>query len=84
MTCYLIPIGGTGVRVMKSIVYLCMAGCFDGTQFKVMCVDADEVNGDIKELQKLIKEYNEISNGMFPEIRLNKINGKILKKFSKK
>lgn len=76
MTCYLIPIGGTGVRVMKSIVYLCMAGCFDGIQFKVMCVDSDEVNGDIKELQTLLKEYNEVPHDLFPEIKLNTINGK--------
>ena len=57
MSCYLIPIGGTGVRVIKALVNLCMTGCFAGTQFKVMCIDSDDVNGDIKELETLIRNY---------------------------
>lgn len=75
MSCYLIPIGGTGVRVMKALVNLCMTGCFAGTQFKVMCIDSDDVNGDIKELETLIRNYKNVPSDMFPELKLVKIEG---------
>lgn len=74
--CYIIPVGGTGIRIMKSIVNLCMAGCFDRNQtFKVMCVDSDDINGNVKELSDLIGCYKKVGGGMFPEIELNVING---------
>ena len=75
MSCYLIPIGGTGIRVMKALVNLCMTGCFAGTQFKVMCIDSDDVNGDIKELETLIRNYKNVPSDMFPELKLVKIEG---------
>lgn len=75
MSCYLIPIGGTGVRVMKSIVYLCMCGCFPNTSFKVMCIDSDDANGNVKELESLLKNYKEFSTDMFPKISLVTIEG---------
>lgn len=75
MSCYLIPIGGTGVRVMKSIVYLCMCGCFPNANFKVMCIDSDDANGNVKELEYLLKNYKDFSTDMFPRINLVKIDG---------
>lgn len=66
---YIIPIGGTGVRVMKAIIYLAMTGCFEGQKFKVMCVDSDESNGDIKRLEDIIGAYKKLDNyNIFPEI----------------
>lgn len=67
---YIIPIGGTGVRVMKAIVYLAMAECFDKHEkFKVMCVDSDESNGDIKKLEEIMNTYHRlVGYDTFPEI----------------
>lgn len=79
---YIIPIGGTGARVMRGIVYLSMAGCFNGESFKVMCVDSDETNGDVGRLEQLINLYQSLrkklenekldnknhNNYVFPEI----------------
>lgn len=75
MSCYIIPIGGTGIRVMKSIIRLMAAGCLpdDKSYYKIMCVDSDDVNGDYKELESLIKEYRKVKN-LFPEIRLTTVN----------
>ena len=72
---YLLPIGGTGVRVTKALLHLCMAGCFDGTQFKIMCIDSDDVNGDIKALETLLKNYKSLPGDIFPEVKLAKIEG---------
>ena len=69
MSCYIIAVGGTGVRVLKSIVYLGMAGCFDDEKLKVMCVDSDEANGDVKKLEELLIDYNNLCyTNIFPEI----------------
>lgn len=74
--CYLIPIGGTGIRIMKAIVNLCMAGCFNGETFKVMCVDSDGTNGNSAELINLLREYRNVGNNLFPEIKLNVVDDK--------
>ena len=76
MKCYLLPIGGTGVRIMKSVVQLCVAGYFDNIQFKVMCIDSDDVNGDTKELEDMISTYKGSNIGLFPKMDLAKIDGK--------
>lgn len=74
--CYIIPVGGSGIRIMKSIVNLCVTGCFGrDNKFKVMCVDSDDTNGNVKELSDLIGRYKKVGGGMFPEIELNVIKG---------
>lgn len=73
---YIIPIGGTGIRVMKSILNLCMAGCVNNDEkLKVMCVDSDDINGNAKELGSILDCYRKVGNNLFPEIELNKVNG---------
>lgn len=71
---YLIPIGGTGIRVMRSFLNLLVATHDVNDSYKVMCVDSDDTNGDFKELENMIKNYRNI-DGLFPKIELTIIDG---------
>ncbi|MDR3240228.1 MAG: tubulin-like doman-containing protein [Clostridiales bacterium] len=71
MTCYLLPIGGTGIRVMRALAHLCGAGCFSGVDFRVMCVDSDGVNGDKNRLMETLNQYRAVQRGaphLLPDI----------------
>ena len=57
---YLIAVGGTGIRVMRSFLQMCMAGCFCGESFKVICVDSDSSNGDMDVYKKLAQDYSKL------------------------
>ncbi|MBR1735416.1 MAG: hypothetical protein IJ736_00160 [Firmicutes bacterium] len=59
---YLIAVGGTGIRVMRSFLQMCMAGCFCGKSFKVICVDSDASNGDMKIYKDLAEHYSDFLN----------------------
>lgn len=69
---YIIPIGGTGARVTRAIVFLAMAGCFNGEKFKIMCVDSDESNGDVKRLEDVINTYQKLRKKLENEKLTNK------------
>ena len=70
--CYIIAMGGTGCRVMRSFYHLSAAGAFNGYSFKFMCVDSDTANGDKGILSETIVKYNNLNNyfHIFPEIAL--------------
>ncbi|MDR3294942.1 MAG: hypothetical protein LBT26_03790 [Clostridiales Family XIII bacterium] len=82
MKCYILPIGGTGIRVMRSLVHLCAAGCFNQTPnfsgFKVMCVDSDGANGDKEVLKETLGSYGALQKEaatLLPEIEMGGENG---------
>lgn len=61
-TYYLIPVGGTGTRVMRAVLYMCAAHCFDAdTTIRVLCVDSDGSNGDLGDLKETWNLYNRLS-----------------------
>ncbi len=60
MKVYLLFVGGSGIRVAKSFLHLCGAGCFPGHEFKIMLIDSDNSNGDTDLLKTIIKKYNAI------------------------
>lgn len=55
----LIGIGGTGSRVIESVVHLCAAG-FGPDKLHVFLIDPDAGNGNLTRTQTLIKQYSEI------------------------
>lgn len=69
---YIIPIGGTGARVTRAMVFLAMAGCFNGEKFKIMCIDSDESNGDVKRLENVINTYQKVRKKLENEKLTNK------------
>ena len=61
-TYYLIPVGGTGARVMRAILYMSAAHCFDSESvIKVLCVDSDASNGDLGDLKESWNLYRILS-----------------------
>ena len=70
--CYIIAMGGTGCRVMRSFYNLCATGAFDSYNFKIICVDSDTANGDKGILSETMVKYNNINNRfhIFPNIEL--------------
>jgi len=65
-TCYILPIGGSGTRVMRALFHLLASGCFDDKRvksfdnYKVMCIDSDGNNGDMQELRNLYLKYKNL------------------------
>lgn len=79
---YIISVGGTGARVVKSLMYMCIAQCFNVADsnntivFKVLCVDSDESNGELEEIQKLLSYYNGYKNLGFTTMPTIEFRGK--------
>jgi len=62
-TCYILPIGGTGIRVMRSLLHILAAGGFNDSRikfdnYKILCVDSDGNNGDSKEFRDIYVKYS--------------------------
>ncbi|WP_153801284.1 hypothetical protein [Foetidibacter luteolus] len=55
----LIGIGGTGSRVIESVVHLCAAG-LGPDQLNIFIIDPDEGNGNLTRTKSLIKRYTEL------------------------
>lgn len=60
MANYFISIGGTGARVARSIINLCLVGAVPVNEFTILFVDADENNKDVNNCFDAIKRYNRI------------------------
>ncbi len=77
MKVYLLMVGGSGIRVARSLMHLCAAGCFPkkDCSLKMMLIDTDHDNGDTKILKDTINAYNAVTNSFgnfdnneFPEL----------------
>ncbi len=55
----LIGIGGTGSRVIESVVHLCAAG-LGPDKLHVFIIDPDQGNGNLTRTKQLIKKYTEL------------------------
>jgi len=64
MSNYVIALGGTGVRVLRSIVHLCDCGHIDVDELKVLIVDPDITNGSKDAVRQLITDYNACRDDM--------------------
>ena len=53
---YLIGIGGTGARVVESVVHCCAAG-FGPAELTIFLVDPDEGNGNLSRTKTLVAQY---------------------------
>lgn len=64
MDCYIIPVGGTGSRVMRSITHLMACGVLNKAQdleeVHFMCVDSDAQNGDKVRMEQTVRNYMDI------------------------
>ena len=58
---FLIGIGGTGARVIESVVHLCAAG-FGPDELSMFMVDPDAGNGNLDRTKKLITDYKNCRN----------------------
>jgi hypothetical protein len=57
MSCYIISIGGTGARVAEAMVHLAAAGLLGTDAVKVLFIDPDESNGNLKRTQDSLHIY---------------------------
>lgn len=75
MDCYIIPIGGTGSRVMRSITHLMACGALnkggDLNDVHFMCVDSDAQNGDKVRMEQTVKNYMDIQRTGIIRKRIN-------------
>lgn len=63
-----ISVGGTGIRVLRSLVYASAVGIFKDVEFNYIIIDQDVNNGNVKEVSGLIDEYEKIKSFGFKEI----------------
>lgn len=59
---YLIGIGGTGARVIESVLHLCAAG-YGPDSLSVFLVDPDKANQDLADTSTLLQQYKNASLG---------------------
>ena len=64
MTTYVFFVGGTGARVLRSLVMLLASGVEIGANNKIVpiIIDYDMQNGDLKEAKDLLNLYNRLQN----------------------
>jgi len=63
---YVFAIGGSGTRVLKSLVMLLGSGMHAHTERIIpMIIDTDVNNGDLEHLRKIIKNYRKIHDSVF-------------------
>ena len=55
---YFISIGGSGAKVLESVVHLSMAGIMPHGKIKVFAVDPDNTNGNLNRSGRVLREYN--------------------------
>jgi hypothetical protein len=55
----LIGIGGTGSRVIESVIHLCAAG-LGPDKLSIIIIDPDEANGNLTHTKTLIKQYSDL------------------------
>ena len=60
---YLIGIGGTGARVIESVINLCAAG-YGPDELSVFMVDPDAGNGNLTRTKKLITNYKKCRDAL--------------------
>ena len=65
----LIGIGGTGSRVIESVVHLCAAG-YGPDKLHIFIIDPDSGNGNLTRTKTLIKQYSELRKN-FQRTRTN-------------
>ena len=67
--CYIIGVGGTGVRVARALIHLCDCGHIDvkDKEIKVLIIDSDENNGNKRELEEALKSYSERREDFNPD-----------------
>lgn len=65
MNCYIVAVGGTGSRVLRSVVHLAAAGVFEDVKglqnINVMVVDSDSLNGDKINTNDTLSDYSVLS-----------------------
>ena len=44
--CFIIGIGGTGMRCLETFTHMCAMGLYDGMEFNVLTLDTDFTNGN--------------------------------------
>ncbi len=65
----IIGIGGTGARVIESVIHLCAAG-LGPDKLSIIMVDPDEANGNLTHTKSLIKQYVALRNS-FQRVKNN-------------
>lgn len=62
MNYYFISIGGSGAKVLESVVHFCMAGIMPSGKISVFAIDPDNTNGNLARSGKVLEEYRQMEN----------------------
>lgn len=72
---YLLGIGGSGSRVLRSVVHNCAAGVIDIDEINTLILDADEENAAWKNAVEDIQEYKKMQKVLLANQNGNSLNG---------
>jgi len=77
---YLFAVGGTGSRVLKSLVMLLASGIKANTEKIIpMIIDTDINNGDMEKCRNMIKKYNRIHDSTYKGIPVDQDLGQFFR-----
>ena len=66
MAYYFLSIGGSGAKVMESLLHLCVAGMLPGDrdEIKIFSIDPDTGNGNLDRMSSVLRNFEEIQNDL--------------------
>ena len=59
---YFISIGGSGAKVLESVIHLCAMGIMPAGELKIFIIDPDKKNGNLSRTQDTLNRYRTIQN----------------------
>lgn len=62
---YVLSIGGTGSRIVESLLHLCDCGYIDADEVKLLIIDSDETCGNKVKVDEIIKRYRSCYDNFF-------------------
>jgi len=60
--CFVIAIGGSGMRCLESFTHMCAMGMFDSKEINILTLDTDQDNGNKAKAENLVKLYNRVKS----------------------
>ena len=60
--CFVIAVGGTGMRCLESFTHMCAMGMFDSKEIDILTLDTDQLNGNKEKVENLVRLYNRVKS----------------------
>ena len=60
--CFVIAIGGSGMRCLESFTHMCAMGMFDSKEINILTLDTDQDNGNKAKAENLVRLYNRVKS----------------------